>query len=685
MCGPYGLLFLCCLSVLSAGEPVSTPDAVPQLKLLQNWLEKIESGLKESERAESAATSCDGLSHGKLNASDWARVQCADAAGLHCQPMLVVRQDVQRFGHFKYVATQDDVDGILPGLQGTIHAERLELSQKGRQLQQMIDFLEGSPGAEIFSEVEVQEQVARAQSAAASVSGKVDVFLALPSMEGDAVFNSNGSCLVASLIKPLSMYSATKTAADNTLDSHGGPIMSTANFSQVLARETSLYMDSFTMDNNRWAANNQLLTYIWLYAVALWQTMVPCFGSGPFMPEASCYSSSVGFLPWWNMFGPEVSSASPLGIVFETVNPGAALWCRCSEFGLLTFSPRPSARSSCWMIPGIGQFGQIIPGRMLPDRTVFGSHPLGCSNIAGRPSAPLHPYEMYIAPSGQAYDPALVELLYALAAGNGSFSKATFYTTSLTQLAILGWYPQSTALQHHGVQFTLKHGSPGMTTKRMHQSQEARVLTMEMVSEGLLWSLREQELPIEELHSTEAYEFDSIPAEIIADYVLDQKGTTYRDANCQSYAKNLMDRVLLHGHGLTSTQPIIGTRSPFTYRLAVLIVVAVLAIVASLAAQWAFLYRAGIHIWSKGAKWWYLASLQEIARALCDDIYAWEHRMAIIFGERTACRTRQVAVAALMLQSPPVFWYVVVTCLRSEKGSSKVSTQEQKAPLLAGT
>ncbi len=48
---------------------------------------------------------------------------------------------------------------------------------------------------------------------------------------------------------------------------------------------------------------------------------------------------------------------------------------------------------------------------------------------------------MYTAPHGQGYDADLVSLLYTLAAENGSFANATFYTTTLTQFQMLGWYP----------------------------------------------------------------------------------------------------------------------------------------------------------------------------------------------------------------------------------------------------
>lgn len=659
-----------------AGE--SAVAALQLVEPLRQWRKAIASSLKENEQTRRVAASGCSLRH-----------DCSATAEFSCQSRVVIHQNVQRFGQFQHMIAQGHAHELQDSLRDFFHAERLELNQKDRQLQQMIRFLDRDPDAQSFSDAEVQDQVARARAAAGSSVGRIHVYLSVPSREGSAKLDANHSCLIESLVKPAAMYSSAAVAEANRLDEHGDPIMSPADISQVLARETSLwgsYSSSFTYTNDNWAKQHKLLTYVWLYVLNLWAFMVPCSASGPEMPEASCHTSCVGFLPSSHMFGPDVSCASPLGIITETANPGASVWFECCEFGLLTFSPRPSARSSCWMIPGIGQVGQIIPGRMLPDRTVFGSHPLGCFNLDGRPDIYS---QTYLAPGKQGYDPVLVQLLYELASGNATFAKATFYTTSLTHLAILGWYPQSTALQHHGVQFTLKDGSVGMSGKLMNESKlsadGARVLTVEMMSEGLLWSLRDSELAQEDVHSTETYEFDSIPPEVVADYILDQKGTTYRDANCQAYAKNLMDRILFHGHQLKVLHPVIGNRPAFTSRFVMILSLAVVAIMLSMAAQWLLFWRSLYHLRVKGDKWFPGTSLCKVAEAIAEDMYSLERWTACAFGGRAASLLRRTAVAALMFQSPPVFWYVIAKHGTSEKGLSKTqaAVRESHAPLLA--
>lgn len=336
------------------------------------------------------------------------------------------------------------------------------------------------------------------------------------------------------------------------------------------------------------------------------------------------------------------------------------------------------------MIPGIGAggAGQIIPGRLLPDRTVCGSHPSGCSNLEGRPSTETQ--ATFLAPRAEAYDEDLVQLLYSLAAQNISFGKATFYTTSLSQLAILGFYPQDHALQHHGVQLTLKENFTGMPTQLGSKIGEAtsgaRVLTLEMMTQGLLWSLRQKELAADEVHSTEAYQFHAIQPEVVADYILDQKGTTYRDANCQAYASGLMDRILFHGIDLKSTESILGLGASYTWRFIGLLCLAVVAIVVSLGAQWTILARSALHMRAKGDKRNPLTSLRDVVEELADDMKALERYCAGFVGERAAHLARRFTIGALMWQSPPVFWYVVVKYWNSKK----TVVSEQQEAFLAG-
>lgn len=639
--------------------------AAQDVAALRRWESLLLTGLEEMRSA--GGGPCQKL-HGKV------RSEISPCFNNTCE--LMIHQDVQRFGRTKHLLVHQDKEWGLQGLGELLSAERLELEQKLRQLQQMIAFLEGKSTAEHFSEPEVKQQVAQAQAAVRWGLGRVQVFASEPAAK-------TRNCPYITLVKPLSMYG-------NPQPTISTPTPETADLSTVFARAQSLYVDSFTAANNRWAAMHPLLTYLWLYLGNLWALMVPSFGSGPFMPEASCHSSSIGFLPWWNMFGHGVSCASPLGIVTETVNPGASFWFTSCEFGLLTFCPRPMARSSCWMLPGVGQlFGQLVPGRMLPDRTVFGSHPSGCFNIDGRPD--IYTYsEMFAAPDQQGYDMELVSLLYRLAERNASFTKVTFFTTSLTQLAVLGYYPQSTALQHHGVQLTLSPDSTRIPYKRYASGEAAgaSVLTLEMMANGLLWALREGELGPNDVHSVESYDFGHLPPAVVADYVLDQRGTTYRDANCQDYAKNLMDRILAHGQGLKSTSPKLGTQQEMTNRFIVLLFVVGLLIVSSATLQWAMCWRACQHMWNApveckahpGARLWHTA------RALAHDAEVLERRVAKVLGEQPARVARYAVVLIAMLQSPPIFWYVVVSYVRPHLlKTSKVHVSDHAAPLVGGT
>jgi len=256
-----------------------------------------------------------------------------------------------------------------------------------------------------------------------------------------------------------------------------------------------------------------------------------------------------------------------------------------------------------------------------------------------------------------------VDLLYGLSARSISFGRATFYTTSLTHLALLGWYPRDASLQHHGVQLTLLDASSSITTA--DGPPRARVLTMEMMSEGLLWTLRDRELRPEDVHSTQAYEFDRIPPEVVADYVLDQRGTTYRDANCQGYAQNLMDRIITHGRALKAKgEPLISSRPELTRRLVVILVVVALAVVISAVAQWAICWRALAHARAipSALKRRPVQGLRLIASKLAEDVFALEERAAKACGsEHAAALVRRAAIAALMCQSPFVFWYVVIS------------------------
>lgn len=342
------------------------------------------------------------------------------------------------------------------------------------------------------------------------------------------------------------------------------------------------------------------------------------------------------------------------------------------------------------MIPGIGQlYGQIIPGRMMADRTVFGSHPCGCFNKFGRPDIETT-LETYLASHHQGYDQQLVELLYQAAARNASFSRVTFFTTSLSQLAVLGYYPKNTALQHHGVQFTLRSDSHDIPFVRQGQGENltgARVVTVEMMANGLLWTLRSSELGLHDVHSTETYEFDHVGPEAVADYILDQRGTTYQDANCQMYARNLMERIMTHGQGLRSVEPVLGTREETTYRLVIVVALLAFLLASSALAQWAVVWRVVMHLRcsppEEGHKVSLMARLQHTWWALKQDAAAFEVFMAGKCGEHVAGAMRYIAIFVGISISSPFFWYTVITGAQSFR-RKKVAITAVSAPLLAG-
>lgn len=130
---------------------------------------------------------------------------------------------------------------------------------------------------------------------------------------------------------------------------------------------------------------------------------------------------------------------------------------------------------------------------------------------------------------------------------NARFQRVTFRTTTLTQLAAIGVQPSSVHYQHWGVELTLAPDSPGLPLLRDVTRQEARVLSVEMMSEGLLWSLKQHEMPLDDVQSSESFAFDNLPVNLVADFLFERRGMTYKDENCQQFARNLMDRILVYG------------------------------------------------------------------------------------------------------------------------------------------
>lgn len=268
---------------------------------------------------------------------------------------------------------------------------------------------------------------------------------------------------------------------------------------------------------------------------------------------------------------------------------------------------------------------------------------------------------MMLAAGGQGYDAQLVNLLLDLAARSGTFSKVTFFTTTLTQLAVLGYYPNIPGWQHHGVQLMLSDDSGDMQLD-IEGTPGARVLVLEMMADGLLWSLRNSGVDLNDVHSMQEYEFESVAPEWIADYILDQKGTTYQDANCQEYALNLMNRIRTHGRGLSASEPLVSTKPEVTLRFKALLVLAGLVAAAFVALQWLLIWRVTMQF--RHADGGFMTKLYSTAKEVASDLRMLEAWAAKIVGEGPACNIRRAIVLVIMSQSSPVFWYVVVTEVR---------------------
>jgi len=210
---------------------------------------------------------------------------------------------------------------------------------------------------------------------------------------------------------------------------------------------------------------------------------------------------------------------------------------------------------------------------------------------------------MLLEGSGQVYDRRVTDTLYQLSQKNLTFVRATFFTTQLTQLRMLGYNPTSPGMQHQGVQLTMASDDievPDAASKK--QSRRASVLTLEMVTSGLLTTFRTAELQPSEVHSMEKYDFDHIAPEVIAGFLLDHKGNSYTDVNCHDFAQNLMERIMAHGKTVNDLsvryEPrrvtrILGTSDELSTRAWLLLSVAVSFTAAFLAAQFYYICRVG--------------------------------------------------------------------------------------------
>mmetsp|Transcript_46408 Transcript_46408/g.105287 ORF Transcript_46408/g.105287 Transcript_46408/m.105287 type:complete len:635 (+) Transcript_46408:56-1960(+) len=533
----------------------STTETAAQV--LQKWYDQLEKNMKAPPKGD-ACVNAEGQTGMEQDCSEGCSIQ--------------IQQDTQRFGQFRQVIAAGGGPQTLAALGSALDAERVELVQKRRQLTRMLAFLRGE-GNDKFSAEEVSDQVSRGRQCLEGVTSRIEITV---SKDGHA-------CVYSSIEKPAMMFANPTLAEENPRDASGASLAIPANLSAVLELESSISKKAFTLANNRYAAAHKLVSYVWMYFPGSFMTMTPYSGSGPEMPEASSTFCFVEFMPWCGMFGPDVSCASPLMMVLAN-NPAASSWLDCSEFGLLTFSPGNLGESSCWMLPFVGQQAQLIPGRQLPHRTCFGSHP--CASSCNMDGAPDFTTQQHITKDGTGYDAELVALLYGLAGQNVSFSSVSYFTTSLSQLALLGVYPEDAALQHHGVQFVLPAEAQSIS------NGTGRVLTVEMMVEGLLWTLREQPLAEDEVYSLETYHMEHLDAGVVADFVVDQKGATYKDANCQAYARHLLTRVLSHGtRSGQAVELFVASQAPLSRRALVLLAGVSTALLGAALAQLLLLAR----------------------------------------------------------------------------------------------
>jgi len=270
--------------------------------------------------------------------------------------------------------------------------------------------------------------------------------------------------------------------------------------------------------------------------------------------------------------------------------------------------------------------------------------------------------------SAQAYDMRVTDVLYKLAQKNLTFTRATFFTTQLSQLRALGYNPGDPSMQHQGVQLTMASGD--MEVPEGGDSffpSHASVLTLEMVTSGLLSTFRTRELQPRDVHSMEEYDFDSLRPEVIANVLLDYKGMTYADVNCHAFAQNLMERILAHGvtvNGLsTRFEPrrvtrIIGTEDELSARAWALLSVALSITAAFLAAQWYYLWRIAQYYCQASGE----SKLQK-ARATGGQIFGDIQSLdAWVVGKLGENLTMAIRFGSMMVHKPLLGFYVGKYC-----------------------
>lgn len=152
------------------------------------------------------------------------------------------------------------------------------------------------------------------------------------------------------------------------------------------------------------------------------------------------------------------------------------------------------------------------------------------------------------APKGNVYDARLVEALYTFARQGATLKRATLFSTTITQFAYTGLNPQDSNFQHLGV--TLRFSKPVV-----FQNASWDFLTLEMMSDGLMWQLTESVPTMGYSYQKKlSMDYDDLSPKVVARFVADYQGEKYKVGltDCQTLAADLAQRLALHGRSLAA-------------------------------------------------------------------------------------------------------------------------------------
>jgi hypothetical protein len=593
--------------------------------------------------------------------------RCADSSSLPALGhQFSIHQDVQRFGRFDMVPVDS---GDIQDIAAMLVTEAREVELKYQQLEIMIASLNGNAAEEQkFSDAEVQAMVTRARRVSSKQQdGQVRLVRKVDSEE----------CVEVILVKPLLMYRVPVQAVPQSAKNSS---VSSLDMPEITLRQQSLaaivddgglgYNDTLWQNAlNAYGHNHSSVVSIWGVMPLSAMFMMPCSGSGPEMPPADAHvSSSHSYLSANIEIGTSCAWYVGQDDVLDS-DPGNGLFYFDScEYGPFTSCPLETQRNVLWLVPISGDFSGSCPARQIPDRTCLGSRPSG--SLFMREGARMEDYlepgtstkptqlmvETHISSTSSVYDATLVRLLYELDVQKARFSRVTFFSTTLTQLALIGVHPASAKYQHWGIEFTLAVDSPGLPRLRDGMGRDARVLSVEMMSQGLLWSLKQREMPRDEVYSTESFEFDDLSPSVLADFLLERRDMNYRDMNCQVFARQILDLVFIYGTSPRAVGRYMKEAPEFTLRAHVLGGLAAMVMITYWAPLLWMVARLATHGWGQfqgdGGT---AIKMVRAVRLLDEDLRAWEGKGQSYFGERLSFWAR----LWLVLSFQPLMWMYV--------------------------